>query len=124
MSEQDQSQSEELRALRQELTSLRQEIADLPPAVGVELAAGLKPVEQLGTTLAHPSRIAQTLTEHLDRVSAQLQELSRQLADKITIPEPTWLGVTRREWNAVLAGIPVGVVLLMIVIDVTLKWVR
>ena len=124
MSERNQRQSEELTALRQELTSLRQELAELPPAVGAELAGGLKPVEQLGTTLAHPMRVAQTLTEQLARVSAQLQLLERQLADKLTIPEPTWLGVTRREWNAVLAGIPVGVVLLMVVITVTLDWVR
>lgn len=48
------TQSEEWTALRQEVTSLRQEIAALPPAVGAELAEGLKPVEQLGTTLAPP----------------------------------------------------------------------
>ena len=118
------NQSEDLAALYQELTHLRQEIAELPPAVGAELAAGLKPVEQLGPTLAPPTRVAQTLIEQLARVSAQLQELERQLGDKLTIPEPTWLGVTRREWNAVVAGIPVGVVLLMLVIDVTLTWVR
>jgi len=124
MSERSQNQSEELTALRQEVASLRHELATLPAAVGAELAAGLKPVAHLETTLAPPTRVAQTLQEWLARVSAQLQELERQLADKLTIPEPTWLGVTRREWNAVLAGIPVGVVLLMLVIQVTLDWVR
>lgn len=116
--------SEERTALRQELTSLRQEIAALPPAVGVELAEGLKPVAQLGTTLAYPTQVAQALTEKIDRVSDQLLELDRQLQDKLTIPEPTLLGVTRREWNAVMSGIPVGVVLTMALIDVMLKWVR
>ena len=118
------TQSEEWTALRQELTSLRQELAALPPAVGVELAAGLKPVEQLGTTLAYPTQVAQALTEKIDQVSAQLSELDRQLQAKLTIPEPTLLGVTRREWNAVVAGIPVGVFLTMALIDVMLTWVR
>ena len=118
------TQSEELTALRQEVTSLRQEIAALPLAVGAELAEGLKPVEQLGTTLAHPTQIAQALAAKLDRASEQLSELDRQLQDKLTIPEPTLLGVTRREWNAAMAGIPVGVVVTMALIDVMLTWVR
>lgn len=118
------TQNEEWTALRQEVRSLRQEIAALPPAVGVELAAGLKPVEQLGTTLAPPMQVAQALAAKLDRASAQLSELDRQLQAKLTIPEPTLLGVTRREWNAVGAGIPVGVVLTMALVDVMLTWVR
>jgi len=118
------TQSEELTALRQEVRSLRQENAALPPAAGAELATGLKPVEQLGTTLAYPTQVAQALAEKIDQVSAQLQELDRQLQAKLTIPEPTLLGVTRREWNAVGAGIPVGVVLTMALVDVMLTWVR
>ena len=118
------TQSEEVTALRQEVTRLRQEIAALPPAVGAELVEGLKPVEQLGTTLAPPMQVAQALAAKLDRASAQLSELDRQLQDKLTIPEPTLLGVTRREWNAVGAGIPVGVILTMALVGVMLTWVR
>ena len=116
--------TEDLAVLHQELTSLRQEIADLPSAVGAELAEAMKPVERMGTTIAYPTLVAQALKEKLDSVSDQLQQLSRKLEGEIMIPEPTLLGMTQREWNSVMAGVPVGVVLTMALIDVTLNWVR
>lgn len=119
MSERDQSQSGELRALRQELTSLRQEIADLPPAVGAELATGLHPLAAVQPISAALLQSNQALFSELEAVRPEMQKLTWHLAQPVKV---TFLGWSREEWSWLGAVGVVGAATAIVGVNLLIRW--